>query len=118
MITITDLPKPPVSTLANHIRADRISSLGILDRLPPEILSILLGMLDIQSISHFERVSFRGNTFVQSHRAYQDLVRFAPHVLLALGRVGLIRRRTLYRSTNRTVRNLYRIRRVSVPSDV
>ncbi|KAI5856721.1 F-box domain-containing protein [Durotheca rogersii] len=90
MITVTAPPKPPDSTLADRLRTDRVSSLGILDRLPPEIMSILLGMLDIQSIVRFASVSFRGNMFVQSQRAYRDLVVFAPQVLLALGRVGLI----------------------------
>lgn len=94
MITITIPPKPPVPTLAN-----RASSLGILDRLPPEIISTFLDMLDIQSIAHFACVSFQGNTFVQLQRAYQDLVIFAPQMLLALGKTGLIDRHhiaTLY----------------------
>jgi len=90
MITITGPPKSPDSTVADGVWIDRISSLGILNRLPPEIMSTLLGMLDIQSIARFARVSFRGNTFVQSHPAYRDLVTLAPQVPLALDRVGLI----------------------------
>ncbi|KAG9251497.1 F-box domain-containing protein [Emericellopsis atlantica] len=90
MITITSPPQSPDSTLADRVWTNRVSSLTSLDRLPPEIMSTLLDMLDIQSISRFARVSFRGDTFVQSHRAYRDLVAFAPQVLLALGRVGLI----------------------------
>ena len=97
MITFTSFPNSQNlttteahSTLSNHVRTDRVSSLGILDRLPPELMSMILHTLDVQSIARFASVSFRGNTFVQSQRAYQDLVTFAPHALLALGRVGLI----------------------------
>ncbi|KAI1823702.1 F-box domain-containing protein [Xylaria intraflava] len=85
MISIACPPNPPYSKLA-----DRVSSLGILNRLPPEIMSIILGMLDIQSIARFARVSLEGNMLVKSQRPYRDLVTFAPHVLLALGRMGLI----------------------------
>ncbi|KAI1413531.1 F-box domain-containing protein [Hypoxylon sp. FL1857] len=85
MITITDPPKRPNSTLP-----ERVSTLGTIDCLPPEIMSIILCMLDIQSIARFASVSFRGNAFVQSQRAYRDLVAFVPQVLLALGRTGLI----------------------------
>lgn len=59
LIKITP-PKPSHSTLADHA-----SSLGILNRLPLELISIMLGMLDVQSIARFAMVSFRGNTFVQ-----------------------------------------------------
>ncbi|KAF5004126.1 hypothetical protein FDECE_9340 [Fusarium decemcellulare] len=86
MITISDAQTPAKSALA-----DRVSSLGILNRLPPEVMFMVLGMLDIPSIANFARVSFRGNSCIQSLRAYQDLVTFAPQALVALGRVGLIR---------------------------
>lgn len=85
MITIPDAEKPKKLTLAG-----RVSSLGILDRLPPEILYMLLGRLDIQSITNFVRVSFRGNSYIQSLRAYRDLVAFAPQTLMALGKTGLL----------------------------
>ncbi|OTA78341.1 hypothetical protein M434DRAFT_38494 [Hypoxylon sp. CO27-5] len=85
MIIIADPPKPPRSVMP-----DRISTLGTLDCLPLEIMSMILGMLDTQSIARFATISFRGNTFIQSLRAYQDLVTFVPQVLLALARVGLI----------------------------
>ncbi|KAB5547158.1 F-box domain-containing protein [Coniochaeta sp. 2T2.1] len=91
MIKITDPPNSPdLALVADRARIDRVSSLGILDRLPPEIMSIVLGMLDIQSVVRFARVSSPGNSCVQSHRAYRDLATFAPQVLSALGRVGLI----------------------------
>ncbi|KAG4258104.1 hypothetical protein FPRO03_03059 [Fusarium proliferatum] len=85
MITIPDVEKPKNPTLA-----ERVSSLGILDRLPPEILYMLLGMLDIQTIASFVRVSFRGHSYLQSLLAYRDLVAFAPQTLMALGKTGLL----------------------------
>ncbi|TPX07153.1 uncharacterized protein E0L32_010954 [Thyridium curvatum] len=90
MITVTSPPKSTDSKLADRVWTDRGSSLGILDRLPPEIVSILLGMLDTQSIARFACLSSRANTFVRSQRAYRDLATLVPQVLLALGRVGLI----------------------------
>ncbi|KAF5702650.1 f-box domain-containing protein [Fusarium mundagurra] len=85
MITIPDAQKPTRPTLA-----ERVSSLGILDRLPPEIIYMILGMLDMQSIASFARVSFRGNTYIKLLQAYRDLVAFAPQILMALGKVGLL----------------------------
>ncbi|RBA18777.1 hypothetical protein FPRO05_10425 [Fusarium proliferatum] len=85
MITMPDVEKPKNPTLA-----ERVSSLSILDRLPPEILYMLLGMLDIQTIASFVRVSFRGHSYIQSLLAYRDLVAFAPQTLMALGKTGLL----------------------------
>ncbi|KAJ0165426.1 hypothetical protein CTA2_11296 [Colletotrichum tanaceti] len=69
----------------------RISSLGALDRLSPEILSMLLDALDFLSLADFARVSYRANDLIHSQRSYQDLVNFAPQALSALRRAGLIR---------------------------
>lgn len=84
MISIPSSPNPPNLTLAT-----RISSVGILDRLPPEIVSLILGMLDVQSAARFSRVSFQGRALVLSQYAYRDLAMFVPRVLSALGRLGL-----------------------------
>ncbi|CZR42566.1 uncharacterized protein FPRO_09869 [Fusarium proliferatum ET1] len=46
---------PDVEKPKNPTLAERVSSLGILDRLPPEILYMLLGMLDIQTIASFAK---------------------------------------------------------------
>ncbi|KAI0414451.1 hypothetical protein F5X98DRAFT_389973 [Xylaria grammica] len=70
--------------------ADRVSSLGMLDRLPPEITSALLDRLDMQSIARFSRASFLANTFVRSNRACQELFMFGRQALLTLGQVNLI----------------------------
>lgn len=52
----------PEATLAS-----RTSSLGLLDRLPMEILSLVLGMLDTHSVPRVTRVSFKGTMLVRSH---------------------------------------------------
>ncbi|CVK91694.1 uncharacterized protein FPRN_09528 [Fusarium proliferatum] len=81
---------PDVEKPKNPTLAERVSSLSILDRLPPEILYMLLGMLDIQTIASFVRASFRGHSYIQSLLAYRDLVAFAPQTLMALGKTGLL----------------------------
>lgn len=78
-------PRPSVTKLKS-----RVSSLVVLGRLSPEIISTLLDMLDIRSIAHFARVSFRGTTLVQSQRVYRDLIIFVPQALSALSRVDLL----------------------------
>lgn len=90
MITVDGSSKPPQSVLADQIRPDHSSSLGILDHLPQEILAMILGALDIKSIACFARVSLRAHSLVQSEPAYRDLATVAPHVLLALGATGLL----------------------------
>jgi len=90
MISIANLPDLSGAIVAGPVQTNRVSSLGILHRLPVEIMSIILSMLDIQSIVRFASLSFQSKTFVQSHQAYRDLVIFAPHVLVALSRVGLL----------------------------
>jgi len=91
MISIAKLPDLLDRFVAGPVRTNRASSLGILHRLPPEITSIILSMLDIQSIIRFASISLQGRAFVRSHPAYPDLITFVPHVLVALGRVGLLR---------------------------
>lgn len=79
-----DKPKPQGPPLAF-----RVSSIGTLDCFPLEIISIILGALDIQSIARFACVSFQGSLLVLSQHQYRDLLKFAPEALLALGRTGL-----------------------------
>lgn len=85
MISLALPSKAPRAALAN-----RASSVGSLDCLPPEIMSLTLGALDARSLAHFARVSFQGHAFVQSLQVYRDLVEFVPEVLWALGEMGLI----------------------------
>jgi hypothetical protein len=66
------------------------SSLGLLDRIPLELLHLILVMLDFRSLLRVSRVSLLGQVVVQSLPAYRDLMEHAPHTLAALGQTGLI----------------------------
>ncbi|KAI1125668.1 F-box domain-containing protein [Nemania abortiva] len=77
--------RPPASRLAS-----RESSLGVLGDLPPEIIYMILDMLDISSIRCFKRVSFLGSGFVQRADSYQMLLLVAPKVILVLEKTGLL----------------------------
>ncbi|KAI0194553.1 F-box domain-containing protein [Astrocystis sublimbata] len=85
MITV---PNPPKSMEANF--QNRASSLGILDRLPVELLHEVLRSLDLQSIVRFSRVSIQGNNILYSLPAYRDVIKHAPHALAALGQTKLL----------------------------
>ncbi|KAI0971217.1 F-box domain-containing protein [Xylaria arbuscula] len=85
MITISDSPKPMKATLQN-----RASSLGILDRLPVELLHEVLRNLDFQSTIRFSRVSVQGKNILCSLPAYRDVIKHAPHTLAALGQTKLL----------------------------
>ncbi|KAI0869667.1 hypothetical protein GGS24DRAFT_511714 [Hypoxylon argillaceum] len=78
--------KPP---LASKL-AQRNSSLGNLQRLPPELISKVLDNLDICSFHRFARVTFLANAFVQLQSSYTQLLESAPKALQALVQVGLI----------------------------
>ncbi|KAI3391335.1 hypothetical protein diail_7507 [Diaporthe ilicicola] len=87
MITISDPPKPsaPLQT------GDRLSSLGVLDGLPTELLLEVLNMLDVRSLTRFLRVSHRANLILRSLPSYRQLLNHAPDALAALSRTNLIR---------------------------
>lgn len=81
---------PQESSFTDHLEADRVSSLGLLELLPPELLSGILSMLDVQSIVRLSRTSVAGNLVVRSHQTYRDLVALAPEALSALSRTDLL----------------------------
>lgn len=85
MITIPDPPKPMEVNLHN-----RASSLGILERLPVELLHEVLRSLDFQSIIRFSRVSIQGKIILYSLPTYRDVIKHAPHALVALGKTKLL----------------------------
>lgn len=91
MITIDN----PLTALPVCIEArpedDRPCSLGQFDRLPLEILHLILNQLDLHSFAQFSRVAVRGRTTVLSLPAYQGLVRHAPQALAALRMTKLMR---------------------------
>src|SRR5690349_19384879 len=86
----TDLPESLCSIPLDHVWTERASSLGILDRLPPEVMLMILDMLDVKSAVLFSRASTRCCTYVRSQRAYRALATSAPHMLFALSKVGLL----------------------------
>ncbi|KAK7936125.1 hypothetical protein PG985_001620 [Apiospora marii] len=69
---------------------DRPSSLGLLDRFPPEIMIMILEQLDFQSLARLSRASFQADGYVRSFRDYQYLVTHVPKTLKGLARLGII----------------------------
>jgi hypothetical protein len=68
---------------------DRPSSMGQLDRLPSEIISMIISLLDIQAVARLSHVSFQGNLVVRAHPQYRDLKKFVPDVLAVLISLGI-----------------------------
>ncbi|KAF6808060.1 hypothetical protein CMUS01_13972 [Colletotrichum musicola] len=91
MITINTWQSPPAPSALSRPLPRRISSLGVLDRLPPEITSTILGFLDLPSLAVFARASHRANDVIRSLRQYQDLLAFAPEAVEALRCTDLMR---------------------------
>ncbi|KAI1201137.1 hypothetical protein F5X97DRAFT_291458 [Nemania serpens] len=85
MITISHPPKPMGTNLQN-----RASSLGILDRLPAEMLHEVLRSLDFQPAVRFSRVPIQGKNILCSLPAYRDVIKHAPHTLKALSETKLL----------------------------
>ncbi|KAK4110179.1 hypothetical protein N656DRAFT_675931, partial [Canariomyces notabilis] len=66
-----------------------VSSVGTLDIFPPEILLMILDVLDVQSIARLSMACFRARTVVWSMLAYRDLIEFALPTMVALVRTGM-----------------------------
>ncbi|KAJ3570281.1 hypothetical protein NPX13_g5777 [Xylaria arbuscula] len=76
----------------SHIRRESLqSSLGLLDRLPAELLLLTLDLLDFQSLSRLSRVSLRGKVVVESLPAFREMMQHAPQTLAALGLTRLLK---------------------------
>ncbi|KAI6080153.1 hypothetical protein F4821DRAFT_266170 [Hypoxylon rubiginosum] len=58
-------------------------SLGLLDVLPNEVLAIVCGNLDFQSLSRFSRVCLGGKALVESLPVYRDILNHVPSVVLS-----------------------------------
>ncbi|KAI1153615.1 F-box domain-containing protein [Nemania diffusa] len=85
MITIPDPPK----SIEAHFQ-NSVSSLGILDRLPVELLYEVLKSLDLQSTILFSRVSIQRRNIVYSFSAYRDVIKHTPHALAAFSQTKLL----------------------------
>lgn len=86
MIRIKDDETPKIPRLG---RAP-MSTIGQLDKLPLEVIHMILNGLDFRSISRFSRTSLRASAIVQSLHTYRDLMQYAPRALAALAMTGLI----------------------------
>ncbi|KAK5989025.1 hypothetical protein PT974_10523 [Cladobotryum mycophilum] len=84
MIRVDESPKP------SRITRDMASSIGVLDTFPVEVMHLILGEADFQSISRFSLTSLRAYNIVQTLHAYRDLMEYAPKALVALSRTRLI----------------------------
>ena len=85
MIRIAYPPKP-----SSVRRNAPCSPIGILDRLPPELLLAVLNLLDFQTIARLACVSHHVKKAVESLPAYRELMYHAPEALAALSQTGLI----------------------------
>ncbi|KAJ4321993.1 hypothetical protein N0V84_005040 [Fusarium piperis] len=85
---IRDLPLPQTSPIRQMSAS---SSMGRIDILPPELLLMVLNLLDFQALSRLSRVSHRAKTTVEGLAAYRELFEHAPDVLVALGKTRLLR---------------------------
>jgi hypothetical protein len=86
MLTIDKALQPPKQTIPTH----RTPFLGQLNRLPPEILSMIISALDVQAAERMAQVSFMGNLLVRSHPHLRDLKKSTPDALAALATDGII----------------------------
>lgn len=68
------------------------SSLGQLEKLPTEMLVLVLHQLDFQTLSRALRVCSRIKTMVELVRPYQQVMQHAPKLLTALAKTNLIGR--------------------------
>ncbi|OAA73369.1 F-box domain, cyclin-like protein [Cordyceps fumosorosea ARSEF 2679] len=60
------------------------------NKLPVELMQLILGPLDFLSLSRFSRTSRLAHEMVNSLPAYQDLLRHAPKALTALARMDML----------------------------
>lgn len=67
------------------------SSMGRIEILPPEILLLILNLVDFQTLSRLSRVCRRAKAIVEALAAYKELRQHAPDVLAALGKTRLLK---------------------------
>ena len=61
----------------------QLSSMGYLDRLPPEITAILLADMDLETLTKFRSVSKGARATVDSLFQYRNVMNHAPQILRA-----------------------------------
>lgn len=82
------LPELPSNTLKGM--PDRGHGYGDLNRLPDEVLHIVIQNLDIQSAARFSCASVRCAQLLLSNISFTDLVRLVPEALAGLREVGIL----------------------------
>lgn len=88
MLSFVRMSTPPLINVAS-----RTSAFGSLDRLPQEILHIILNLLDLQTLSRMTQTCFSGLSglsVIQSMRAYRGLLEHASSTIAALGQTKLL----------------------------
>ncbi|KAF4997519.1 hypothetical protein FDECE_12049 [Fusarium decemcellulare] len=108
---IRGLPLPPKTSSIR--RSPTNSSMGRIDTLPPELLLLMLNLLDFRSLSRLSQASFKAKATVGSLPAYREMVEHAPDVLTALGRTRLLEYHpaALLRQTLRTDHVMFHVSR-------
>ncbi|KDB24272.1 hypothetical protein H109_03849, partial [Trichophyton interdigitale MR816] len=86
---IVDNIKPAQLSTLKH-RPDP-SSLGVLDRLPLEILYQVLHLLDLWSLFCLSRTSRQGRVIESLLPPYRDLIKYVPDTLMVLRKSNLLR---------------------------
>ncbi|RSL65221.1 hypothetical protein CEP54_004299 [Fusarium duplospermum] len=85
------IPKLPLPQRSTMKRISIKSTLGLLNRLPFDVLVQVLKLLDFQSLSRLSRTSLRGQFVVEALRVYREVMRYYPRILAALGKTDLLR---------------------------
>ena len=67
----------------------RVSSLGTLEEnLPDEIVLVILGLLNVESLAQFSLTCFKGKAFVEGLPAYKAMMKYMTGTMVALREVG------------------------------
>ena len=66
------------------LRVTATSTMGALDKIPAEILQMMLQNLDLRSLSRLSQTCTSGQNIVLSLRAYQELLQYVPAAMSAL----------------------------------
>lgn len=95
MITIDNASLALPVFVQRTAQDNRPSSLGVLDRLPPELLYQVLDYLDLLSLVQIISLSVRGRNIVLSLASYQGLIKYALSAVAILRKTRLISIHTL-----------------------
>lgn len=95
---IRGLPPAMPSTVT---RVNANSDLGVMDKLPPELLFMILDLVDFRTLSQVSRTSIKAKAVVEAFPPYQAMMEHAGETLTALSEIRLIQHHSsslLYRT--------------------